>query len=113
MEFFRFHAEGLGSEQNKRVRARLGKPIIVEPEVSGEIKIIVSSYGELALARDVSEGFPRPLTFSMVYEFYKIHVKAVDFNLFKAIIGAIDLYEMNKFMKEYKDRRKASTKSRK
>lgn len=75
--------------------------------------MIVSCYGELALARDVSEGFPRPLTFSMVYEFYKIHASAIDFNLFKAVIGAIDVYEMNKFMKEYKERRKASTKNRK
>lgn len=113
MEFFRFHAEGLGSEQSRRVRERLGKPTIREPEVSNEIRMIVSSYNELALSREVSEGFPRPLTFFMIYEFYKIHASAVDFNLFKAIIGAIDVYEIDKFMKDYKERRKASAKNRK
>lgn len=75
--------------------------------------MIVSSFSELALAREVSDGFPRPLTFSMVYEFYKIHASAINFNLFKAIIGSIDVYEMNKYMDEQKQRRKASAANRK
>lgn len=71
------------------------------------------AYGELAIAREISDGFPRPLTFSMVYSFHQIHARDIDFNLFKAIIGQIDVYEMNKFMKEQNERRKAATKNRK
>ncbi len=47
-----------------------------------------------------------PLTFKVVSDFHAYHVKELSFPLFKAVIGAIDLYVLERFHDDREQRLK-------
>ena len=107
MEFFRYHYEKLGGEKLQRVRERLGKPRIVEPKVSLEIKLCINAFNEISGSRAYTgSGLPLPITFAMVSNFHKLYASSVNFWMFKEIIGQIDVYYLDKAYQEYKQKAK-------
>ena len=96
MELHRFHAEQLGSEKFRRIRERLGKPPITEPEATYDIIICINAFYELRNSRVFFEGIPAPITYNMVRNFYNNERLGVPFKLFKDIVGRLDVYDLDK-----------------
>lgn len=74
--------------------------------VSFEISICLNAYFELTKDRVYYEGVPSPITFKQCVEFYDSNEIPVAFYLFKAIIGELDVYELNRSEEERKARMK-------